>query len=123
MNDETKAQHKPNVFANRLKEARKAAGMAQDRLGVLIGLDEHVASARMSRYESGIHQPPIETALLIAERLSVPLAYLYCEDDRMARILLRLFCLDSSNLAGVEKWLEDRLNELSRLGNRGGPWL
>ena len=90
--------------------------MAQDRLGVLIGLDEHIASARMSRYENGIHQPPIETALLIAKRLSVPLAYLYCEDDRMARILLRLFRLDSSNLAGVETWLEERLDEQLRPG-------
>ncbi len=96
------------MFGKRLKEARKALGLAQDRLGVLIGLDEHSASARMSRYENGIHQPPIGTALLIAEKLHVPLAYLYCDDDRIARILLRLNMLDERDLTSLEGWLEEK---------------
>lgn len=92
----------------RLKQARKAAGIAQDRLGVLIGLDEHTASARMSRYENGIHQPPIQTAMLIAEKLSVPLAYLYCDDDRMARVLLKLNLIHEQDWACLENWLEEK---------------
>jgi transcriptional regulator with XRE-family HTH domain len=40
-----------NVFGRRLREARESLGIAQDKLGVMIGLDEGCASARMSRYE------------------------------------------------------------------------
>mgnify|MGYP006269926585 CR=1 FL=1 len=63
-------------------------GIAQDKLGVTIGLDETVASARISRYESDIHEPPIKTARDIAHALGVPLGYLYCDDDRLAEIIL-----------------------------------
>ncbi len=98
----------PSVFSKRLKEARKFVGIAQDRLGVQIGLDEHTASARISRYESGIHQPPIKISQLIAEQLSVPLAYLYCDDDRMASILLKLHTLNATDLACLENWLHEK---------------
>lgn len=63
-------------------------GIAQDKLGVMIGLDEHTASARISRYESGIHEPPLQTARSLAEALGVPLGYLYCDDERLAQIIL-----------------------------------
>jgi len=58
------------------------------KLGVMIGLDETVASARISRYEGGVHEPPISTARALAEALGVPLGYLYCDDDRLAEIIL-----------------------------------
>lgn len=54
-----------------------------------MGLDEFTASARISRYENGIHEPPIKTAQLIATSLGVPLAYLYCEDDQLADFILK----------------------------------
>jgi hypothetical protein len=41
----------------------------------------------------GVHEPPYTTAKLIAEALSVPVAYLYCEDDQVAELLLRIFKL------------------------------
>ncbi len=63
-------------------------GIPQDKLGVMIGLDETVASARMSRYETGEHEPPIRTAKAIADALGVPLAYLYCDNDLLADIIL-----------------------------------
>lgn len=85
-----------SVFCRRLREARQQRGLAQDKLGVMIGLDEGCASARMSRYESGIHEPPIATARLIAEALGVSLAYLYCEDDHLAEVL-RLYSTMSSD--------------------------
>jgi transcriptional regulator with XRE-family HTH domain len=110
----TSEHHHLSVFARRLRQARKVVGIAQDKLGVLIGLDEHTASARMSRYESGIHQPPIQTAQLIAAQLSVPLAYLYCDDDRMAHILLRLPLLQEPDLICLENWLEEKAATLCR---------
>lgn len=55
-----------------------------------IGIEESSARARISRYELGVHEPPVPTARLVAEVLGVPLMYLYCEDDQMAGLLLRL---------------------------------
>lgn len=76
------------LFGRRLREARRRADIPQDRLGVTIGLDETTASARISRYETGIHEPPFGVAVKLAEALQVPAAYLYCEDDDLAALLL-----------------------------------
>lgn len=81
-----------SLFGRRLREARLAAGIAQDKLGVLIGIDEGSASARMSRYEAGVHSPPFEVAELIAKKLKLPVGYFYCADDRLADIM-RLYHL------------------------------
>ena len=78
------------VFGRRLRQARKWAGLPQDRLGVAIGLDETTSSARISRYETGVHEPPIATARLLASELGVPLAFLYCDDDELALALLNI---------------------------------
>ena len=36
-----------NVFASRLKETRLRAGLSQEQLGILVGIDEFSASARV----------------------------------------------------------------------------
>jgi transcriptional regulator with XRE-family HTH domain len=77
-----------SVFGQRLREARLAAGIPQDRLGVLAGLDETTASARISRYESGVHAPPFSFAEKLAELLKVPVPYFYTTDDRLAAWIL-----------------------------------
>lgn len=77
-----------SIFGRRLREARERKGIAQDRLGVEIGLDEGSASARISRYETGIHEPPFETAEQLAKVLEVPPAYFYCSDDDLAQLIL-----------------------------------
>lgn len=76
-----------SVFGRRLREARLRSGIAQDRLGVMIGLDEGCSSARMSRYESGVHEPPFPIIESIASILKVPVAYFFCDDDRLAEIM------------------------------------
>lgn len=63
-------------------------GIPQDKLGVLIGMDESCSSARISRYETGIHEPQIATIEKIAVVLEVPLPYFFCEDDCIADILI-----------------------------------
>ena len=65
-------------------------GLSQEKIGVAIGIDESSSRARISRYELGVHEPPIPTAKLIAGALGVPLSYLYCEDDDVAALLLAL---------------------------------
>lgn len=76
------------LFGRRLRETRIRVGISQDKLGVMIGLDEGCSSARMSRYESGVHEPPFAIAEQIARALDVPTCYFYCGDDRLAGIIL-----------------------------------
>ena len=68
-------------------------------MGVLIGIDESSSRARISRYELGVHEPPVATARLIADALKVPLAYLFCEDDPTAELLLALHRLGAQERA------------------------
>ena len=77
-----------SLFGRRLREARLRAGIAQDKLGVMIGLDEGSSSARMSRYENGVHEPPFLWVEKMAAALGLPAAYFYCDDDRLAEIML-----------------------------------
>lgn len=93
-------------------------GMAQDKLGVKIGLDETVASARMSRYESGIHEPPVKTARDIAQALGVPLGYLYCDDDLLAEIILAASELPPADQEHLLESLRSRLEELKKTSSR-----
>jgi transcriptional regulator with XRE-family HTH domain len=76
-----------SVFGIRLREARKRSGLPQDRLGVAIGLDEGTASARISRYESGVHEPAHATAKMLAGVLGVPAAFFYAESDELAYVV------------------------------------
>lgn len=85
-------------------------GIPQDRLGVLIGLDEHTASARISRYESGVHHPSVQTSQLLAQQLSVPLEYFYCADDRIANVLLKIHALQELDLQCLENWLAEKIS-------------
>lgn len=77
-----------SLFGRRLREARQRIGIAQDKLGVLIGMDESCSSARISRYETGIHEPPVAIVEKIAAVLKVPLPYFYCEDDVLAEFMI-----------------------------------
>ena len=79
-----------SVVGRRIKELREQLGWSQEKLGVAIGIDESSSRARISRYELGVHEPPVPTARAIADALGVPLAYLYCEDDNVAALLLAL---------------------------------
>jgi transcriptional regulator with XRE-family HTH domain len=86
-----------NLFGRRLREARLRVGLPQDKLGVCIGLDEESSSARISRYETGVHEPPFETAGSLAFALGVPVAYFYCDDDELATLLVQYAALSSAD--------------------------
>ena len=74
-----------------------------------IGIDESTARTRISRYELGVHQPPEETALLLAKVLGVPHAYLHCENDRLAEIILATCELPVSDQEQLLRSLRERL--------------
>ena len=79
-----------NVFSMRLKIARKAKKLSQERLGILAGIDEASASARMNQYETGKYAPDLLMVTKIAKVLEVPVAYFYTEDNLMAEIIVQL---------------------------------
>ncbi len=81
-----------SLFARRLKEARDAAGVSQRQLGILAGIDEFVASARVNQYERGKHTPDYKTAERLAAVLGVPTAFFYAKDGDLAQ-LVRLYGL------------------------------
>ncbi|MBK9440766.1 MAG: helix-turn-helix transcriptional regulator [Comamonadaceae bacterium] len=83
-----------SVVGRRMRQLRELKGWSQEKVGVLIGIDESSSRARISRYELGVHEPAVPTARLIASALGVPLTYLYCEDDGVAALLLALHNLD-----------------------------
>lgn len=77
-----------SVWTKRLKQARLASGLSQKELGVAAGLDEFVASTRINRYEVGVHQADYPMAVRLAGVLDVPVAFLYCDSNEMASMLL-----------------------------------
>jgi transcriptional regulator with XRE-family HTH domain len=79
-----------SVFSKRLKEARLASGLSQEKLGVLAGIDEMSSSARMNQYERGKHEPDFSMVERVAGVLNVPECYFYCKDDNVAQVLVRL---------------------------------
>lgn len=76
------------AFCRRLRDARMRAGLSQKQLGIKAGLDEFVASARINRYEVGVHEPDVGMTRRLAGVLGVPLPYLYAEDDLLADLIL-----------------------------------
>jgi transcriptional regulator with XRE-family HTH domain len=99
-------KHPQSVFGQRLRAAREAAGIPQDQLGVLIGIDEGCSSARISRYETGVHQPPFEIAEKLAAVLSVPTALFYCRSDALSELLFAVSDLDADELGRLKKSVE-----------------
>lgn len=77
------------TFARRLKQARLHADLSQRELGILAGLEPHVASPRINQYERGKHEPKLQTAERLAEVLGIPPAFLYTQDELLAKLLLR----------------------------------
>ncbi|BDT74877.1 helix-turn-helix transcriptional regulator [Polynucleobacter sp. KF022] len=89
----------------RIYAARLAKGLSQEKLGVLIGLEEGSAGTRISRYESSIHEPAVPTSKAIAKALNVPLAYLYCENEALADLIIQLAKLSAAELQKIKKQL------------------
>lgn len=79
------------MVPKRLRAAREAAKMTQEKLGVLVGIDESTARSRISQYEHGTYRPDFDTACRIARVLDVPEGYLFILDDGLAEELLKLY--------------------------------
>lgn len=99
--------HTSNLIGKRIRSRREELGWSQEKLGVVIGLDESSSRARISRYELGNHEPQLGTARNIAKALGVPLAYLYCEENDVAELLAALQRTKAKQRAAlISSWLE-----------------
>ncbi|QGZ62874.1 helix-turn-helix domain-containing protein [Paraburkholderia acidisoli] len=92
------------MVARRLREVRIRNGLSQEKLGVLAGIDEMSASARMNQYERGKHVPDFGTIKRIAAALNVPATYFYAVADDEAALLLRFHQLSSEQRATLIKF-------------------
>lgn len=90
------------VFQHRLKAAREMNELSQKQLGIAAGLDPFVSSARINRYEQGVHQPDLGTVERLAAALAVPPAYFFAGDERLARMIL---AFDKLSVADKERLL------------------
>ncbi len=72
----------------------------------MIGIDEGCSSARISRYETGAHLPPFETAELLADVLRVPVEYFYCRSEELGSLLLAVAGFDDAELLRLKKSAE-----------------
>lgn len=100
-----------SVFGKRLKEARRAAGLSQEKLGVKAGIDEMSSSARMNQYERGKHGPDFSMVERIASALDVPECYFYCKDDDIALILIRLHRMPAPQKADATQTIDSLLRD------------
>ena len=91
----------------RLKEARLNKDLSQKSLGILIGIDQFSASSRMNHYEVGRHVPDNLTLHKISNVLDVPLAYFYCENDLMAKLLI---AIHQKNIKDAQQLFKDLIN-------------
>lgn len=99
------------LFGRRLREARLRAGIPQDKLGVLIGIDELSSSARISRYENGTHEPPFAIAEKLASVLRVPPPFFYSPDDELAHVIRAFAAIPPAKRVAVIALLHELSNE------------
>ena len=69
------------VVAQRIRIAREAAGLSQEALGILAGIDEATAKVRINQYENGRHTPPLSMIQTIANVVSRPVTWFISSED------------------------------------------
>ena len=79
------------MVPKRLKDARKNAGLSQEKLVQLADVESVSDKSQVSNYESGRYSPPYEFVVQIARALDYPEAYFYAQDDVFAEMLLQLY--------------------------------
>jgi transcriptional regulator with XRE-family HTH domain len=98
-------------FGMRLRSRRIGLGLSQEKLGVIIGLDESCSRTRISRYENDLHEPASATIRQLAQALDTPVPYFYCEDNLMAELILIINRINSAQRMKLIKFLKQNLSE------------
>ena len=90
-----------SVFTKRLMEARKAAGLSQERLGILANIDPVSASARMNQYEKGKHLPDLLTVEHLATATGFPIPFFFAPEDELAELIAAWGQLEANQRASL----------------------
>ncbi|OVZ88254.1 transcriptional regulator [Yersinia kristensenii] len=77
------------MVPKRLKAAREAAGLSQEELAELVGIEGISLNSRLSNYEVGRNKPSFDFVVRIAKILDYPENYFYTIDDDFAEKLLQ----------------------------------
>jgi transcriptional regulator with XRE-family HTH domain len=75
------------MVPKRLKEARLAAGLSQEKFAALAGL---TGKSQISNYEAGRRVASFNFITRLAEALDYPEAFFYTRDDSFANTILHL---------------------------------
>lgn len=102
--------HNANIFATRLKIARKAKKISQEYLGILAGIDENSASARMNQYERGKHLPDFLMMTKIAQTLDVPTAYFFADDELLSEAIILFSKLNCQQKEQIIELLKQQIS-------------
>lgn len=94
------------IYGQRLRKARKAAGLTQAELGRCLGVDLATAAVRISRYENGQHMPDGPTADALAKSLHLPQAWFHAETDAIAEAILLLSKIPKAKQAAAVATLQ-----------------
>lgn len=76
------------MVPKRLRAAREAAGLTQEKLAELIGLEGVSLNSRLSNYEAGRFTPTFDFVVRVAKALNCPEGYFYTIDDDFAEFIL-----------------------------------
>jgi len=99
------------LFGRRLRAARVAAGLTQADLGRVLGLDDQNTGApRVSRYETGRHEPDQETMAKIAEALGLLVAYFHAVDNVLAEVILLVSRMPPAEREAILALIRERVS-------------
>lgn len=68
--------------------------------------EQNTGAPRVSRYETGRHEPDPETAEALAALLDLPLAYFYATSDVLAEVILLVAALPIDRQKDVLRQLQ-----------------
>ena len=71
------------MFSERLKDARKKAGMTQQQAAELLSLSTR--SYQRYEAENGVCDPPLATLVTMADLFDVSIDWLLCRDEFLAK--------------------------------------
>jgi transcriptional regulator with XRE-family HTH domain len=89
------------MLITRLKEARRRAGLTQEKLGILAGLDEASASTRINQYEKESTRQILKQFANLAKALNVPVSFLYTPEDDLAQFILLFGSLSETDRRAI----------------------
>lgn len=80
-------------------------GLSQRALGALVDKDQSKdkGAVRINRYEQQVNRADMESAAELAKALNVPVAYLFADDDQLAKLILDYWTLTPDRRAVLGK--------------------